>query len=988
MTLLARAPWLLMVAAACASPARDVRARPDSTGKAAGVHATVRGSPAGTSRVDSLLALGDSVYRESPDSARRIWTLALSAARQAADSPGIARALTGIGQAARLLGDFHTARRLGEQALALKVHLDLQPDLFRSYNALALLAWQEERLTDASALLDSAMQAARAARDSVALVKATVNSGLIAQDLGAFDRARVTLERGRDAAAGLHDSATLARALDNLGSLDVLLGDPVAAIASIETARRIARALGDSATEVNALGQLATAYDALGEPQRAFALLDSALSMARRGGRREEAGEDLTLIADLFLDAGDHQHALDYYHRAFVLTDSLGQPEERGNIVRNEARAQAALHNLAAAEERAAQARDIHRRGGFEYPELGDLVVLSSLAQQRGRAAEADQLLRDARAIARRLDAPIATSRVDMAEAEVAAARHDWNRTLRALDRQRPVLALAGSRDETEALALSARAYEGLGQLNAALAAGRRAVEAVERVRGNYASGELRTTYTSDRATIYAAQVMLLLRMGLIDEAFRVADAARGRALLEHLAAARADVRAAGDSGAVLASEELLRRIDALTGRLRQGEARPPRERSPELRATTGALRDSLLAARAEYEALVARTGAANPDSLSGASPIERSSPSEIARSLARGEVLLEYMVTSDRLIIFVVTPRGLTVRSVDEGLTSLGSRVQLARALLRRRDGEAPARGVLSALYDILMQPVLESGALDGATRLVVVPHGPLAYLPTAALFDRRTGHYVAEDYAVLRVPTAASLVRLRAARAGGSSARQPGMTLFAPFPDSLPATRDEVRAIRRLLPVANARLGVEATKTELRRAFESGDIVHVATHARMNARNPLFSAIELSSGPDRSAAADAPLEVHELLGMRIRSPLVFLSGCETALGGAWSTAFDTEEDYTTLAQTLLYAGAQNVVATLWRIDDSGAAVFASRFYAALSGDVAGALARAQRETLADPRYRSPYYWAAYEVSGGGLPFAGANRVVLSDKR
>jgi CHAT domain-containing protein len=134
--------------------------------------------------------------------------------------------------------------------------------------------------------------------------------------------------------------------------------------------------------------------------------------------------------------------------------------------------------------------------------------------------------------------------------------------------------------------------------------------------------------------------------------------------------------------------------------------------------------------------------------------------------------------------------------------------------------------------------------------------------------------------------------------------------------------------------------------------------------------------------------SANDGRLEAHELLGMRISAPLVFLSGCETGIGGAWSTRFDTGEDYAALAQTLLYAGARNVVATLWRIDDDGAAEFARYFYEALRG--AGypeAIAEAQRLLIRNPKYRSPYYWAAYQVSGGGLATA-ANVAAGSDKR
>ena len=56
---------------------------------------------------------------------------------------------------------------------------------------------------------------------------------------------------------------------------------------------------------------------------------------------------------------------------------------------------------------------------------------------------------------------------------------------------------------------------------------------------------------------------------------------------------------------------------------------------------------------------------------------------------------------------------------------------------------------------------------------------------------------------------------------------------------------------------------------------------------------------------------------------------------------------------DYTTLAQALLYAGAENVVGTLWRVDDSGSASFAEEFYGPLARlGLTGALAAAQRRS------------------------------------
>src|SRR5690348_6419513 len=63
-----------------------------------------------------LLAQGDSIYRQSSDSAAALWTRALELARSVKDSVAIARALTGLGQAARLRLDLTTSRTLGEQA--------------------------------------------------------------------------------------------------------------------------------------------------------------------------------------------------------------------------------------------------------------------------------------------------------------------------------------------------------------------------------------------------------------------------------------------------------------------------------------------------------------------------------------------------------------------------------------------------------------------------------------------------------------------------------------------------------------------------------------------------------------------------------------------------------------------------------------------------------------------------------------------------------
>jgi CHAT domain-containing protein len=158
------------------------------------------------------------------------------------------------------------------------------------------------------------------------------------------------------------------------------------------------------------------------------------------------------------------------------------------------------------------------------------------------------------------------------------------------------------------------------------------------------------------------------------------------------------------------------------------------------------------------------------------------------------------------------------------------------------------------------------------------------------------------------------------------------------------------------------------------VRAALESGAFVHVATHGVFNARNPMFSRVELSRARAPGGTGDGRLEVHEILGFTIRSPFVFFSGCETGAFREWTQDAMLGAGEMGLGQAVLAAGAQDVVSTLWRIDDAGAAAFADLFYASFGQqDAAHALAQAQSAMLAGGRYSSPYYWASYILSGLG---------------
>jgi CHAT domain-containing protein len=338
-------------------------------------------------------------------------------------------------------------------------------------------------------------------------------------------------------------------------------------------------------------------------------------------------------------------------------------------------------------------------------------------------------------------------------------------------------------------------------------------------------------------------------------------------------------------------------------------------------------------------------------------------------------EALLEYLVTPDRLLIFVARNNRLANVVIPVTESEIAGRVRVARGIASKR-GRVDTRdnAVFRALDASLIAPIEKSGMLRGVKRLVIVPHATLTYVPFAALIGE-DGRYLAERYAILHASSAASLALSRT-----RSAPRPKSTraiVLAPFPDLLPSTRREASDVEQSLSNSRVLIGAKATERALRSALAESPVVHVASHGLLNRRNPLFSRIELARASEPGAGTsfdDGRLDLHELFGIDVVSRLVFLSGCETGVGSAWSTDFARGDDFATLAQAFLFAGAREVVATLWRLDDDAAAVFAAAFYRNMKVlPPAEALAQAQREVRSDPRMRAPYYWAAYTLTGSG---------------
>jgi CHAT domain-containing protein len=915
---------------------------------------------------DSLFASAEDVYFSGAfDSARVLLTGIRERARQEGAASAEARALTWVGLVAFRLSEYDEAIDVGQEALELKLRNGLDDQLARSYNALGLVAWMQNRLTESLQWYEKADSVASALGDErmVFTVASNIASSMI--ELGQFAEARRRLFDAREFMAETDDARLEGNALINLGMLEIRLGNPLGGLESLREAIRRHQEIDYQTGVTNALGHVGAAYVMLGQPSTALATLDSALVLADTQGLRSEEASLYEIMADVYRDAGDFHRAIDLYDRAQVINAELGLDWETGIDLRGEADIHLRLSAYPRARDLATEALTIHRRVGAPLEEMRDLLLLAEVSDLLDDSAAVTRFLSHAGQVADELGAPIARVEVALATGRIHDRHRRSREALEELNRVSDDLPRGGYAAEWEASLLRSRAHLRLGELESAAIAGRRAVETVERVRVQFGSAALRTAFGADKREVYAHLVSVLLRRGEVDEAFEVADGARGRALLEHSAVGGSNQsrESALDEG-----EVLLREIDAIEERIAFFEDFAPADRSLAERNELDGLYRSLPQVRSRYELLLVQTAEADP-AMAAFLGRRRTDADVVRRSLRPGQLILSYFVPNEgAVVLFMVSERDVHVLETPITVENLSSRVRLARELIGRHASDERLPRVLRGLYAALVRPALAVGLAADVDELLIVPHDVLSYLPFAALLDETTGRYLVEDYTVRVVPSAAALPLLRGRPSTAPAAA--GASAFAPFPAELSASRNEAGAVAARLD-ARRYEGRRATESALRVALTESRIVHVATHGVMNRFNPVFSRLELATGSGKSAD-DGRLEVHELLGLSVNSELVFLSGCETGLGIAGSSVFAPGEDYATLSQAFLFAGARNVVATLWPVEDRASAELASRFYEALAQhDAAAALAEAQRAMLTQDGLRAPYYWAAHQVAG-----------------
>ncbi|MFN8196418.1 MAG: CHAT domain-containing protein [Nocardioidaceae bacterium] len=251
------------------------------------------------------------------------------------------------------------------------------------------------------------------------------------------------------------------------------------------------------------------------------------------------------------------------------------------------------------------------------------------------------------------------------------------------------------------------------------------------------------------------------------------------------------------------------------------------------------------------------------------------------------------------------------------------------------------------------------------GVEHLMVVPHGPLHFVPFHLLpFGDGV---LADAFTVTLLPNRQLLTAGRDSAAGRvAEVAALGMTFAERVPFGLPplpgsaAEATDVAGAFGLDPALDA----SATEGEVRRSLAAARFVHVSTHGRNTSAGAAFQLVYL--WPD--TASDGRLHAFELLDLDLAGlEVLTLSACESALG-----RFDLMDDLRGIPASVLLRGARAVVGTLWEVDADAAHTFFAAFYRQLAQTREGvrrAFRAAQTETReAHPAWRD---WGAFYLLG-----------------
>ncbi|MEO8067814.1 MAG: CHAT domain-containing tetratricopeptide repeat protein [Flavobacteriales bacterium] len=355
---------------------------------------------------------------------------------------------------------------------------------------------------------------------------------------------------------------------------------------------------------------------------------------------------------------------------------------------------------------------------------------------------------------------------------------------------------------------------------------------------------------------------------------------------------------------------------------------------------------------------------------------------------------LLVYAITGEHLYAMVIgADTAALVHTSSKGIAE-AVKALTASVIARKQAAYVQAA---HELYRLVFAPVAH---LLRKPELLIIPDGDLHTVNFETLLSKPDErdfrqNLLIQRYAIaclLSATTAVQFADMARDRSKGVLAIAPGFSdelkqnYLAHVPDSSMVDLSFLSYVRQPFAVNTAQglgaslqakvmVGGDASEKGFRAAAKEYGILHLGTHAEMNASTPMYSRLVLSKdGQGVDPDADGYLHAYEIYELDLRAQLAVLTACETGSGKN-----DAGEGVRSLGYGFAYAGCPSLVVSLWSIDEKVSSEIITRFYGYLADGMPKhkALRQAKLDHLnstAD-ELALPYYWAGMVLVGDVAP-------------
>ncbi len=338
------------------------------------------------------------------------------------------------------------------------------------------------------------------------------------------------------------------------------------------------------------------------------------------------------------------------------------------------------------------------------------------------------------------------------------------------------------------------------------------------------------------------------------------------------------------------------------------------------------------------------------------------------ARAIAkqRGAVILSYWLSPARSHVWVITGSGVSYAPLPDA-QEIEKEARAYRRTLPTHHGTLLKSGAQGQrLYGAIIAPI--AARIPQGSRVYVIASGALHGINFETLVvPGQRPHYWIEDVVVSNASSLQLLARSSARKHDGSMliVGDPAEASAA-FP-KLSSAPMEIAQVRKHFPRLVALTGAEATPAAYRASTpRQFGYMHFVAHGLSSAR-PLDSCVILG----RDGADNYKLTGRDILAQKLEARLVTLSSCH----GAGERMY-AGEGLVGLAWAFLGAGASEVIAALWKVNDAATPGLMDRMYAEIAAGVEPAVAlRNAKLTLLRGKgaHQMPRFWAPFVLYSGG---------------